>query len=204
MAKIKLTQTELKKQKDQLKTYARFLPTLQVKKQLLQKELLSAKQRIRDCEIMASSFWKRLEPWVGCFAEDINLGQLVSLDQLDIEYDQIAGVEIPKLKSLKISILPYDLYETPLWTDQGLIALEELVTIETEVSLALEAEQKIAAELQITSQRVNLFEKIKIPQVQSQIKKITVYLDDQAASAVGWARGAKKKLAERQQIEEAL
>ena len=38
MAKLKLTKNELKKQKDALKRYTRYLPTLELKKQQLQAE----------------------------------------------------------------------------------------------------------------------------------------------------------------------
>ena len=39
MAKIKFTKNELKKQKDSLKRYKRYLPTLILKKQQLQMEI---------------------------------------------------------------------------------------------------------------------------------------------------------------------
>jgi V/A-type H+/Na+-transporting ATPase subunit D len=39
MAKIKFTKNELKKQKDELKRFQRYLPTLVLKKQLLQMEI---------------------------------------------------------------------------------------------------------------------------------------------------------------------
>ena len=45
MAKIKLTKNELKKQKDALKMYERYLPTLQLKKQQLQIEIRSVEDQ---------------------------------------------------------------------------------------------------------------------------------------------------------------
>ena len=40
---IKLTKNELKKQKDNLKQFQRYLPTLQLKKQQLQSVIMKAK-----------------------------------------------------------------------------------------------------------------------------------------------------------------
>jgi V/A-type H+-transporting ATPase subunit D len=48
---IKLTKNELKTQKDALKRYTRYLPTLTLKKQQLQSE-------IRDIEICVKELWK--------------------------------------------------------------------------------------------------------------------------------------------------
>ncbi|HQH95310.1 MAG TPA: V-type ATP synthase subunit D, partial [Rectinema sp.] len=46
MGKIKLTKNELKKKRDELKMYERYLPTLQLKKQQLQVEVRSVQTRM--------------------------------------------------------------------------------------------------------------------------------------------------------------
>lgn len=199
MAKLKLTQTELKRQKDQLKSFQRFLPTLQVKKQLLQRELLSCRGRIAQLEERAKKLWRELDEWVGVFGEEIGLGQLVELDSIETETEAIAGLELPRFKSLSLKTLDYDLYQTPLWTEAGIDALKRLASIEAEVALEFETEELLAQELRTTSQRVNLFEKMRIPQAQEAIRLIRTHLDDQAVAAVGWARMAKKKAEKRAQ-----
>jgi len=49
MAKIKYTKQELKRQRDALQRYERYLPTLQLKKQHLQAETRVLEERIRAC-----------------------------------------------------------------------------------------------------------------------------------------------------------
>ena len=49
-------------------------------------------------------------------------------------------------------------------------------------------------ELRTTTQRVNLFEKVKIPETKANIKKITVYLGDQQVAAVVRGKISKKNL----------
>jgi V/A-type H+-transporting ATPase subunit D len=51
-------------------------------------------------------------------------------------------------------------------------------------------------ELRVTTQRVNLFEKVKIPECMDNIRKISIYLGDQMANAVGISKVAKKKIEE--------
>ncbi len=51
-------------------------------------------------------------------------------------------------------------------------------------------------ELRSTAQRVNLFEKVKIPEAKENIRVIGIYLGDQQTSAVVRGKIAKKKLQE--------
>ena len=53
----------------------------------------------------------------------------------------------------------------------------------------------LEAELLATSQRVNLFEKVKIPETEKNIKKISIYLADQQVSAVVRSKISKRKIA---------
>ena len=46
-----------------------------------------------------------------------------------------------------------------------------------------------------TSQRVNLFEKVKIPETEANIKKISIYMADQQVSAVVRSKISKRKIA---------
>ncbi|MBQ3084817.1 MAG: V-type ATP synthase subunit D, partial [Clostridia bacterium] len=71
------------------------------------------------------------------------------------------------------------------------------------MSLDLEAEvldeqvRLLEAELKATTQRVNLFEKVKIPETAENIKKISIYMADQQVSAVVRSKISKRKIAAR-------
>ena len=52
----------------------------------------------------------------------------------------------------------------------------------------------LGKELRTTSQRVNLFEKVKIPEAKENIRRISIYLGDQDTSAVVRGKIAKRKL----------
>lgn len=194
MENIKLTKNELKKQKDNLKRYRRYLPTLYIKKQQLQKEVAGIREEIEKLETYENSIKASVMEWSGVFCDDADPGRLVRVSEIIQEKDNIAGVDIPVLKSVRIDILPYDLSSTPLWIDSGIEALG-LIT-ETGIRKAFLNEQKrlIEEELRTTSQRVNLFEKIRIPESEKAIAKISVYLGDLQTIGTGWARIAKNRL----------
>ncbi|MEW6550089.1 MAG: V-type ATP synthase subunit D, partial [Spirochaetota bacterium] len=54
----------------------------------------------------------------------------------------------------------------------------------------------LTQELRTTTQRVNLFEKVKIPETLGEIKKIGIYLGDQQTAQVVRGKISKKKVEE--------
>jgi len=193
MKRTKLTKHELKRQKDNLKRYNRFLPSLIVKKQQLQREVGRVGAEISKGEAEREEIIKGVSPWLGLLAEDPGLGGMIGLKAIATEVDNIAGVDIPVFVKADIERTEYDLFSTPLWLDSALGTLERLITIEARSAVSREQLGLLQEELFITTQRVNLFEKVKIPEARDAIRRISIYLGDQQTAAVGWARIAKKK-----------
>jgi V/A-type H+-transporting ATPase subunit D len=69
MAKIKLTKNELKKQKDSLKMYRRYLPTLMLKKQQLQGEIRFTELRIKELHAEKEVLDESFKTWIGVLSE---------------------------------------------------------------------------------------------------------------------------------------
>jgi len=195
MAKIKLTKNEQKKQKDALKMYTRYLPTLMLKKQQLQLEI--RKVEVREKEVKAQK--KRLEEdfkkWIGVFAEEVGLdGELIKVKSLKTHTGNIAGVPIPVFDGAEFEPVTYDLFSMPLWVDKAVVQLQKLMLFDLEYQVLEKQIELLHKELLTTTQRVNLFEKIKIPETKANIKKIAVYLGDQQTAAVVRGKIAKRKL----------
>lgn len=196
---VKLTKNEQKKQKDALKQFNRYLPTLQLKKQQLQ---ICIRQIEADCEHLKEEQRRlvdSLEPWIAVYGEDPllkdgGLLSLVKVDHIEKGSGNIAGVEIPVFKDLSFKELDYDLRDYPLWVDRGIEALKESARYDAMVKTLTEQVELLGKELRTTSQRVNLFEKVKIPEAKENIRKIAIYLGDQDTSAVVRGKIAKKKL----------
>ncbi|MDR1179691.1 MAG: V-type ATP synthase subunit D [Spirochaetales bacterium] len=197
MPAIKFTKNELKKQKDALKRFERYLPTLQLKKQQLQMVIRTVEQQEREKRTAWKEVHGRITSWIELFGEDVNLGSLVKISKLETEAGNIAGVDIPVFKSLVYEDIAYDLFETPLWLDAGLTALKSLIALDEELAILQKQVELLNQELRITSQRVNLFEKVKIPETKDNIRKIRIYLGDQQTAAVVRGKIAKRKVVER-------
>jgi len=71
-----------------------------------------------------------------------------------------------------------------------------LVSLREEIKVLGKGIDILRQELRITTQRVNLFEKIKIPEAGEAIRVIKIYLGDQMTNAVGRSKIAKRKIEE--------
>ncbi len=196
MAKIKLTKNEFKNQKDQLKMFARYLPTLQLKKQQLQLEIRDFREKMYKVKIQQEELRKQLKDWIAVFGQPSLLDEreIVRVDKIETNIDNIAGVSIPTFKELSFVIEEFNLFEQPAWFASGIIALKQMVEFDAKVLVLAEAVRRLEQELLTTTQRVNLFEKIKIPETKANIKKIAVYLGDQQTASVIRGKMTKKKL----------
>ncbi|GHV76865.1 ATP synthase subunit D [Spirochaetia bacterium] len=193
MAKIKLTKNELKKQKDSLKMYKRYLPTLMLKKQQLQMEIRTTELRIKELMEQKNSLDETFKTWVGVFSETgVFTTDILKVTSIRTSQGNIAGVNIPIFEGADFVLAPYDLVRKPLWLDLAAEKMKQVILLDLE-ALVLEEQRKLLDhELRVTTQRVNLFEKIKIPETKGNIKKIGVYLGDQQTAAVVRGKIAKR------------
>ena len=186
MAKIKLTKNELKVQKDALKMYRRYLPTLTLKKQQLQSEIRTIEAKAKAVRKERENLEFGFREWIAVFSEmDAFPEGIITVSNIRKGTGNIAGVDIPTFEGADFRRGDYDLYETPLWVDIAANHMEKAMSLDLEI------------ELLATSQRVNLFEKVKIPDTEENIKKISIYMADQQVSAVVRSKISKRKIAAR-------
>ena len=191
MAKIKNTKTELKAQTDALKRFQRFLPMLQLKKQQLQMEIAAITGSIDALAEKEAAWRDSLSPWVALFGTaDIPEGFVTRTATLT-DTGNIAGVAIPIYKGVETKRAPIDLMETPPWLDDAGDAIVKALEFDAERKVLEEQRRLINEELRTTSQRVNLFEKVKIPECKENIRVIRIHIGDESTAAVARGKIAK-------------
>jgi V/A-type H+-transporting ATPase subunit D len=202
MAKIKLTKNELKKQRDALKTFLRYLPTLQMKKQQLQMEIREAEARRRELRSRREASDKEFRAWIAVYGEASSLADadgkpFLSVSAVRTSRGNIAGVDIPVFEGADFAVAEYDLFTTPLWVDAAIERLKQLLSLDLEDRILGEQIVRLSDELRTTSQRVNLFEKVKIPETLENIRKIRISLGDQQIAQVVRGKIAQRKVVAR-------
>ena len=201
MAKIKLTKNELKVQKDALKMYRRYLPTLTLKKQQLQAEIRTIEAKAMAVRKEKRDLEKDFNSWIAVFSEKEAFPDgIITVSNIRKGQGNIAGVAIPTFEGADFSRGDYDLYVTPLWVDIAANHMEKAMSLDLEAEVLDEQVRLLEAELRSTSQRVNLFEKVKIPETEENIKKIAIYMADQQVSAVVRSKISKRKIALRNEM----
>ena len=194
--KIKLTQGELKRQRDALRQYERYLPTLQLKKQLLQLEILHQQSALKERKNSLSEKKKSAENWTGLLVEAPDIRQWLIPQKIITAKKNVAGVDVPVFERVDFEPAEYDLFLTPLWVDAGIETLRGMVSLLNELQVIEQGISVLRQELRITTQRVNLFEKVKIPEATEAIRRIKIYTGDQMTNAVGRSKIAKNKIEE--------
>ena len=192
MAKVKLTKTELKAQTDALKRFQRFLPMLQLKKQQLQGEIAGIVAKAEETSAKERAIRADLDRWVGLFATDEGLlAGLVRVKDVRTGFANVAGVTIPTFESIDTEVRDVDPWSTPAWVDNAVETTTQVLSLQCERAIYAEQRRLIEEELQLTSQRVNLFEKVKIPECKEAIRVIKIAIGDEQTAAVTRGKIAK-------------
>ncbi|MBP3365962.1 MAG: V-type ATP synthase subunit D [Treponema sp.] len=195
MAKIKLTKNEQKAQKDALKMYQRYLPTLTLKKQQLQSEIRAIDEKAKSVRAEKKALEEDFEKWISVFGEkDAFKPEMVTVRNIRKGWGNIAGVKIPVYEGADFGRGDYNLYSTPLWIDMAADRMEKALELDLEAEVLDEQVRLLLRELRTTTQRVNLFEKVKIPETKANIKRIGIFLGDEQVNAVVRSKISKKKL----------
>lgn len=196
MAKIKFTKTELKSQQDALKQFVRFLPTLQLKKQQLQMEVRLSTEELERNLAEQKELVDRMSSFLELFSSDAEVaffGGLVRVRRVLTGEENIAGIAIPTFDRVEFEPADWDLFDTEWYVDDAVQALKDAVSLREAYKVLEEQHRLLSAELRSTSQRVNLFEKVKIPECKENIRRIRIMLGDLDTSAVARSKIAKKK-----------
>ena len=204
MAEIKLTKMELRDQQYKLKQLQKYLPTLELKKAMLQSEVNHALHELQELNNEYQGKMETCEHFQSLLSDPATsmIDRGVKVQKVEKRFENIAGTEIPFFRQVIFPSLEYSLSNTPLWIDSAIKKIQDLVIAKEKIEVVKEKKQLLEKELREVFIRVNLFEKILIPRTKYHIKKIKVFLADQELSSVAQAKVAKKKMEQRKAKEE--
>jgi len=198
--KIKLTRTELKSQRDKLSRFRRYLPTLKLKQQQIQASIVQTRQSLRKTQQAVDKTQETISAYEGLFNDvsGINFRKLSTPESIDTATHSIAGVHVPQFKTIHFPTPQFSLFGTAPWVDRALIDLKTLNRQTAELNILQKCLDLLQAELKKVMQRVNLFEKVMIPNTLENIRRIRIALGDQMTAGVARAKIAKAKLEQKE------
>ena len=170
---------------------------MQLKKQQLQIEIVHFRLTLTKKQDQITAKQNALASWAGILADPgVSIRQWVYARNIYTTQKNVAGVDVPVFDRVEFEQAEYDLFLMPLWVDRAIDELRELASLRQEARVIEKAITVLAEELRITTQRVNLFEKVKIPEAKEAIRLIKIFLGDQMTNAIGRSKIAKMKIEE--------
>ncbi len=198
--KIRLTRPELKRQRDALERFERYLPMLQLKQQQLQLTIRDVWRLRQKAHAEANEVRKRIDRYRPVLDDTagVNIAQLASPTEINTSKENVAGVRIPTFESVSFPMADYSLFATPPWVDKALADNRELNEKQARAEIIDRRYKLLNKALTKVVQRVNLFDKVLIPRSRENIRIIRIHLGEEQTAAVGRAKLAKGKLEARE------
>lgn len=194
MSQIPLSKAQLAREKESLSASRRFLPALDLKRQQLMAERNKARVAAREARAVFEQAVKEAGTTVPMLADRrIDLKGLVQVEAVRLGERNIAGVRVPVVEDVIITVRPYGRFARPHWVDEVVRRLTQAARLRVEADVAERSVALLDRAVTRTTQRVNLFDKVLIPQAEKNIRRILVALGDNERAAVVGAKLAKRK-----------
>lgn len=194
MARLALNKSSLKRQRDQLKTYKRFLPSLDLKRQQLMLELREARRELAMISNEVDQSQESLGPLaqlVGAY--QLELEGLFRVTTVQISEANAVGVRLPVFDRVEFAVADYSFLAKPFWVDFLVETGKRLVELRLRRTVQERRVRILGEAVRKVTQRVNLFEKVLIPSTEENIRKINIFLADGQRVSVVRSKIAKAK-----------
>ncbi|WP_286236711.1 V-type ATP synthase subunit D [Neptuniibacter halophilus] len=196
MAKLALNKTTLNRESRRLKSFRQFVPALELKRKQLMSAREDTRKRLLDCQAQLQQSEARVAEQLPMLASaGLELSGLLQVEKLQINYVNLVGLELPELGELRLQRAEYSRLLLPHWVDALLSLQSDALRAEVEIRVLQQRLEMLEQGLQKTTQRLNLFDKVLIPEAQRNIRKIQIALSDAERAGVVRAKIAKGKRA---------
>jgi V/A-type H+-transporting ATPase subunit D len=194
MARVTLNKTALKAEQDKIRLYEQYLPSLDLKRRQFLFEISKAGRERDETREAITRLESRTADWIALLGnEEIEASGLVELSSLKLGRQNLLGVELPVLEDMRITTGAYSMLARPVWVDALADALHEMVKLRIHIQVREERFRRLTEALGRITQRVNLFDKVLIPETRRNIRTIRIALGDAERSGVVRAKIAKAK-----------
>ena len=194
MARLQLNKSSLARESRELQRFQRFLPSLELKRQQLMLEKASVVQAAEELGAKLDDIFNEVKQQLPMLShQDIDLENLVATPQVCIKQENVLGVHLPCVAEIRHQNVDYNLLARPHWVDNYVELMRAAIDVRINLEIQAEKNRILTSAIKTITQRVNLFEKVLIPQAKENIKRIRIYLSDEQMTAVVRSKIAKGK-----------
>jgi len=160
----------------QLKIRKAALPTLKSKEAALRTTVKKEKYSLADLDAEYNKLIEKLDNSIALWGE-FPLSLFV-LNQVEVDVKKIAGIKTPELNQIDYKIEQFSRFNNPAWLSEGIHILKGVTELLTKIEIERKKIEILEYARKKTTQKVNLYEKVQIPQYSEAILKIKRYLED--------------------------
>ena len=125
--------------------------------------------------------------------------EIVKIRNVNSEQKNIAGVKVSILTGIDFDIENVSMFNMPSWIRLAINMFELLMTLQIKIEMTENRLNALAYARKKTTQKVNLYEKVQIPEYKTAIIKIKRYMEDEE----NLSKSSQKIVKERNRAKEA-
>ena len=173
--KFNYNKTTIQQFKRQLAIRQKALPILKNKETALRLEVVKLSKELENFNEKNKKLAARLENYKGFWAE---FPEIIVVDKIERYNKKVVGVKIPEIKAIKFKLADVSWWNLPAWIPGGIAILKEAIRLKLRTDILLEQIKVLENARKKTTQKVNLYEKVQIPEYEDAIMKIKRFLED--------------------------
>ena len=194
--KFQYNKTALQNLRRQLSIREKALPTLKSKEAALRLEVRKITAEIDLLKEEYEMIVKENQNYNGFWTE---FPKIVKIRNIISEQKNIAGVRVAILNKIDFALEQISLFNMPSWIRLAISMFERLMTIHIRIEMTEARLNALAYARKKTTQKVNLYEKVQIPEYRMAIIKIKRYMEDED----NLSKSSQKIVKERNRAKEA-
>ncbi len=192
--KFQYNKTALQQLQKELKVRENALPTLQAKESALRLEVKMAKKEVKKEEAAFEEKNKELAAIMRLWSEFPE--GMISVKDVNLDFKKIAGVKTPIFREVLFDIQRFSLVVSPSWLVDGIALLKQAAELQIRIDVAKKKVEVLEYARKKTTQKVNLYEKVQIPEYQTVLLKIKRFMEDEENLAKSSQKILKERLAQ--------
>lgn len=175
-----------------VKIRAAALPTIRSKESALRFEIKKLGVTLENEKQLLAEELNKLKPFETMWKEwDVDL---ISVTNIITHKQKFAGVAFPVLTKVEFEIKSFSPLAYPLWLLEGVQLMQMLVHKKINLDVLQQQMDILISERKKTTQKLNLYEKVQIPELEEAKRKIKRYMEDEDNLAKSSQKLLKNKM----------
>ncbi len=195
--KFQYNKTTIQELKKQLSIRQKALPILKHKETALRLEVKKRQKDLRKTQNRHEELLSTIKQYVGFWDQIPNI---LFIEGLATSTHTIIGVKVPEVRNIEFKMADISWWNYAAWVPTGIELLKEAIRLDIKIDVL---EQQITAldnARKKTTQKVNLYEKVQIPEMDQAVLKIKRFLEDKENIAKAGQKIMKNRQAQTEEM----